>query len=96
MEKRYKEILMISAVSLGLLAVSFCAFPEWLKKLIRKEQNNCCDWCGKKVKKLQIHHIIPQSMGGSDERSNAVGLCQECHSYWDKEALKYRRLYPKK
>jgi 5-methylcytosine-specific restriction endonuclease McrA len=94
--ERHKELLIIPAMSLGLLAISFCAFPEWLKKLIRKEQGNCCDWCGKKVKKLQIHHIIPQSMGGSDGKNNAVGLCNDCHKFWDKETLEYRRFYPKK
>jgi hypothetical protein len=33
---------------------------------------------------LQIHHIIPRVMFGSNERNNAVGLCGDgCHRYAD-------------
>jgi len=92
--ERHKESLIIPAISFGLLAISFCAFPKWLKKEVRRQQKGMCDWCGQKTK-LTIHHIIPQSMGGSDTRDNAVGLCRECHDYWDEQALKYGKFYPK-
>jgi len=68
--------------SLGLFGVAL-AFSLELKKKIRKEQEGRCAWCGKKTKKLQIHHIIPQRMGGADTKENAVGLCEDCHRYWD-------------
>lgn len=57
------------------------------------EQGNVCGDCGEKKKKLQIHHIVPQSMGGSDERENAVGLCPSCHKKWD-ELAREGVIYP--
>ena len=84
MKERLKPILEVGITAFALYGLSLLAFSEELKKQVRKEQGGRCDWCGKKVKKLQIHHIIPQSMGGSDTRENAVGLCEDCHRYWDK------------
>ena len=46
-----------------------------------------CDWdeaasrcwrCGRDSK-LQQCHIVPRSIGGSDEPSNMVALCSRCH-----------------
>ncbi|MCX8009229.1 MAG: HNH endonuclease [Patescibacteria group bacterium] len=68
-----------------LIELSQFAFSVELKKQIREEQNKCCADCGKKGK-IQIHHIVPQHMGGSDERANGVGLCADCHKKWDKLA----------
>jgi Restriction endonuclease len=84
MKERLKPILEVGIIALALYGLNFLAFSKELKEQVRKEQEGRCDWCGKKVKKLQIHHIIPQSMGGSDTRENAVGLCEDCHRHWDK------------
>lgn len=43
--------------------------------------------CGRKVKKLQIHHIIPQLLEGKDTRDNAIGLCGDCHKIADEMAF---------
>lgn len=46
-----------------------------------------CDWsdahdhcwrCGHRSR-LQRCHIVPRSLGGSDEPSNIIGLCARCH-----------------
>jgi hypothetical protein len=29
---------------------------------------------------IDIHHILPQAMGGSDDIDNAAPLCQNCHA----------------
>jgi uncharacterized protein with PIN domain len=83
MKERLKPILEIGITAFALYGLSFLAFSNELKEQVRKEQGGRCDWCGKKVKKLQIHHIIPQRMKGKDTRENAVGLCDDCHRYWD-------------
>lgn len=83
-----KELSVAFLTSISLIAVSSFAFSRELKEQVRKEQNNICASCGKKVKKLTIHHIIPQAMGGSDTRNNAVGLCRDCHDYYDELAFK--------
>ena len=31
--------------------------------------------------KLDIHHIVPVSMGGGDEPSNLITLCHDCHMH---------------
>ena len=35
-------------------------------------------WCGK-TGKIDGHHIIPRSQGGSDDESNIAYICHECH-----------------
>ena len=37
-----------------------------------------CQECGY-YKHLEVHHIVPRSKGGTDEFSNLVTLCKECH-----------------
>jgi hypothetical protein len=29
---------------------------------------------------VQVHHIVPRHEGGSDDASNAIPLCPNCHS----------------
>ena len=28
---------------------------------------------------IEVHHIVPQSDGGSNEFENLIGLCRNCH-----------------
>jgi len=39
---------------------------------------NCCYICGEK-NFIQRHHIIPRAKGGSDDPSNIIRLCPNCH-----------------
>jgi len=91
MSERLKPILEVGFTAFALYGLSFLAFSNELKERVRKEQGGRCDWCGKKVKKLQIHHIIPQRMKGKDTRENAVGLCDDCHRYWDE--LSFEKIF---
>ena len=38
-----------------------------------------CVACGA-TGELHFHHLIPKSKGGSDEESNLLTLCHECHA----------------
>ena len=38
-----------------------------------------CEICKNDVKHLEKHHIIPKSRGGSDDKSNLIMVCSECH-----------------
>jgi uncharacterized protein with PIN domain len=91
MKERLKPILEAGIIAFGLYSISLLAFSKELKEQVRKEQGGRCDWCGKKVSKLQIHHIIPQRMRGKDTRDNAVGLCEDCHRYWDE--LSFQKIF---
>jgi len=37
-----------------------------------------CKICGRKAS-TQVDHIIPLSQGGTDERDNLQGICDNCH-----------------
>ena len=64
-------------------------FTNQLKEEVRIEQRGKCGCgCGRK-EHLDIHHIVPLSLGGSDVRSNAVGLIVPCHKHFDLMAIKY-------
>lgn len=49
---------------------------------VLKRDNYTCLWCGKEQRKgvsLQVDHIQPVAMGGSNEMSNLQTLCKECN-----------------
>jgi len=78
------------ASSLGLLAL---AVTDRARRKIIKQQEGECGDCGVHARnKLEIHHKLPQSMGGDDSPSNLIGLCHTCHIKWDYEAQKNHRL----
>lgn len=39
-----------------------------------------CKQCGAKNCRLEVHHITPKRLGGSDTLSNLITLCYDCHS----------------
>jgi len=41
-----------------------------------------CVKCGYNtdIRAMEIHHILPPSMGGTDDESNLVLLCRNCHA----------------
>ena len=38
-----------------------------------------CAACGS-TENLHYHHLIPRSLGGSDDETNLITLCGECHA----------------
>lgn len=42
-----------------------------------------CAYCGRKIeyKDMQIDHMIPQRIGGTDEMSNLMPSCRLCNHY---------------
>ena len=53
------------------------AFPEKVKLEAKQRANFCCLICKKPF--VEVHHIRPQSEGGSDTIDNAAPLCGSCH-----------------
>jgi hypothetical protein len=41
---------------------------------------HCCVCHRYKGVKVEVHHIVPQAQGGSDEPDNAIALCFDCHA----------------
>ncbi|MER9901698.1 RecQ family ATP-dependent DNA helicase [Mesorhizobium sp. M0130] len=50
--------------------------------LVLKRDNYRCVACSTPVKSAEadVHHLLPRSMGGSDELSNLITLCDGCHA----------------
>ena len=50
--------------------------------MILNRDGYTCQYCKGKHKdnKLEVHHIVFRSQGGSDEESNLITLCHTCHS----------------
>lgn len=54
---------------------------ENIKAMVLNRDNYTCQHCKGKHKdsKLEVHHIIFRSQGGSDEEDNLITLCHTCH-----------------
>ena len=54
---------------------------ENTKTMVLNRDNYTCQYCKGKHKdsKLEVHHIIFRSNGGSDEQENLITLCHTCH-----------------
>ncbi|MFA6596979.1 MAG: HNH endonuclease [Ignavibacteriaceae bacterium] len=53
------------------------AFSEKIKYDVKKRAHLSCCVC--KSIGIEVHHIVPQSEGGSDDFDNASPLCPSCH-----------------
>lgn len=50
------------------------------KEAVLNRDNYTCQCCGKKHTRLEVHHIIYRSKGGTDYENNLITLCKDCHS----------------
>jgi hypothetical protein len=56
------------------------------------EQNGICPVCGEPLKgKTNVHHIVHQADGGSNNVDNLVCLHEECHNKLHRENLKLKK-----
>ena len=54
-----------------------------------------CQYCGKKVHKPTLDHVIPQSKGGKSTWENGVTACQECNAKKADKSIKEAGLFLK-
>lgn len=52
---------------------------ENFKQATRMRDGYKCQCCGKKNCRLEVHHLLPRSRGGSDKLANLITLCTDCH-----------------
>lgn len=50
------------------------------REAIIHRDNYTCQCCGKKDTRLEVHHIIFRSQGGTDDENNLITLCKDCHA----------------
>lgn len=58
------------------------AVTKRLRFEIFRRDNHACRYCGASAPdaKLTIDHVIPASLGGTDEPANLVTACEDCNS----------------
>lgn len=49
------------------------------REAVLHRDNYTCQCCGKKHVRLEVHHIIYRSKGGTDDEKNLIALCKKCH-----------------
>ena len=52
---------------------------ENFKQAAKARDGYKCQCCGKKNCRLEVHHLLPRSRGGSDKLENLITLCSDCH-----------------
>lgn len=50
------------------------------REAVLHRDNYTCQICGKKNIRLEVHHIIFRSQGGTDDENNLITLCGDCHN----------------
>ena len=62
---------------------------KWWKRECRERDQRCLR-CGDKAtgKALHAHHLVPVAMGGTNELSNLISLCNRCHKRFEHRFLK--------
>lgn len=55
--------------------------------------NNKCMECGKTNCILEVHHIIPKRLHGSDTINNLITLCEKCHDKTEGKEEKFIEKY---
>jgi hypothetical protein len=58
------------------------AIPKRLRFEILRRDNHACRYCGAMAPDavIQVDHVIPVSLGGTDEPSNLVAACKDCNA----------------
>lgn len=54
---------------------------ENLRKATLLRDDFTCQDCGKKNGRLEVHHITPRRLNGSDSIHNLITLCSDCHRH---------------
>lgn len=76
----------------SILREKYPNIPNPIKISIKKRDKSICQICGNTFKdeELQVDHIYPYSLGGSNEEINLMALCEECNRYKSDSAEYYR------
>lgn len=84
-------ILEVGEFDLHLLQDPTLAYHKWdyargelyqqenFKQAAKARDGYKCQCCGKKNCRLEVHHLLPRSRGGSDKLANLITLCSDCH-----------------
>ncbi len=61
------------------------AISESIRRQVRAEANYRCEYCQTSSRligmPLVVDHVLPQSLGGSDNRQNLAAACYRCNEF---------------
>ena len=66
---------------------------ENIRKAVILRDGCKCKECGKTNCKLEVHHIKPKRLGGSNTLSNLITLCENCHQKTEGVEEQYMQHY---
>jgi len=66
------------------------AFTEGTKLEAKRKAHFCCVICHQPF--VEVHHIVPQAKGGSDDLDNAAPLCGSCHDLFGANPEKQKQI----
>ena len=66
---------------------------ENIRKAVIIRDNCRCRECGKSNCKLEVHHIKPRRLNGSNTLGNLITLCEHCHQQTEGKELQYMQHY---
>lgn len=61
------------------------------KAYVLWRDNYTCQQCKKSNVHLEVHHIVYRSNGGSDDESNLITLCEDCHHKLHQGKMKLKK-----
>ena len=53
---------------------------------IRKRDNHWCLYC-RDARGIDVHHMLPPRIGGTDDETNLVTLCRSCHCFIESKVI---------
>lgn len=54
--------------------------PTLRQQLLARSRRQCCVCHAPASRDVEVHHIVPQADGGTDDVDNAIVLCLRCHA----------------
>jgi 5-methylcytosine-specific restriction endonuclease McrA len=61
--------------------MSRASIHKSIKDKVKRRYDYHCAYCGCEPTKLQVDHIIPVVMGGTDDIENLIPSCAPCNNY---------------
>ena len=55
--------------------------PSIRREALSRDQHSCQGPGCRNTRFLEIHHIVPRQLGGTNELKNLITLCSQCHTY---------------
>ena len=68
------------------------------RRKLHERAGGKCEYCGRELDyhEMQLHHVVPASMNGTNNRHNLMCLCPECHHLIHANAVVNHELIEKK